>query len=68
MRRMLVLILATIMMIACCSCLWGVDREGHGDRDRGMYGDRDRREHGDPDRGGHEDRDKGGYGEHEERH
>ena len=51
MRRMLALIIVTIMLIACGGCLWEVDRDGHGDRDRG----------------GHGDHDQGWHGEHEER-
>ncbi len=51
MRRMFLLILATIMLIACCGCFWEVDREGHGDRNRGEHGDHDRGEHGERDRG-----------------
>ena len=57
MRRMLVLILATIVL---SGCFWGVEPEGHEDRDR--------REHWDRDRGGHGDRDQHEFGEHEGRY
>ncbi len=60
MRRILMSILATIMLIVCCSCFWGVDRGG--------YGEGDRREQGDRDRGGFVDRDHGERGDRDERH
>lgn len=69
MRRILMSILVVIMLIACCSCFWGVERGGYGEGDRRGYGDRgghgegDRREQGDRDRGGFVDRDQSERGD-----
>lgn len=52
MRRLLSLLLALILLLACTGCFWGVDRDrrGYDDRDRGGhdgYKPDDRRYHND---------------------
>jgi len=60
MRRLVSLILAIILIIACSGCFWDHGREGYGEQDRGG--------HDEQNRGGHDEHDHGGYGEHEEGH
>jgi hypothetical protein len=68
MRRMLVSILATMILIACSGCFWGFnhDGHGHGDGDHGGYGDHD--QGGGHDQGGSGGHDQGGSGGHDGRH
>jgi hypothetical protein len=65
MRKLISLILAVILLIACSGCFWGWghDQRGYEDRGRGGYGEQDRRGHDDQDHRGPGDQDHGGYGD-----
>ena len=56
MRRLVNLILATILVTTCSGCFWDHGGEGYGEHDRGVYGGQDRGEHGDQNRDEHEER------------